>query len=273
MAFFDKFYANRSDPNLLKDIIGEGIFWDIAKLAQDDTSATLDKTTPAATTLTFSGAIPGVSDDDLIGGIAVVKNNNGVGRMFTIDDNTTTVITIDLTSALCESDETANFTTATAYVVKLWSPFRFLGYTENAELNDVPEYKDYITGIPEKKRAKKLVRRFPVVNMDIRTTGISLDEALLGAVDTNPSATNQSHLRVGSGSEGLEKYMFHAYDQFDEGAREIEFVLFNTLFIPNGPKQIETDADSWVIQPATIDILSEPRMGDEEDYYEIRRDK
>lgn len=277
MFFDDKFYANKSDPNLLKDIIGKGIFWNISKLAQDATSATLDKTVPATTTLTFAGAIttPGgvaIGIGDIVGGFAILTNDNGVGRVFPIDANTATVVTVDITAALSESDETANFTDG-PYVVKLWSPERFLGYTENAELNDVPELKDYIVNVPEEKKKKALVRRFPAVNLDVRTTGISLDEALLGAVDTNPTAVNQSHLRVGSASEGLDAFLFHAFDQFDEGAREIEFVLFNTLFIPNGPKQIETDADGWVIQPATIDILAEDRMGNTENLYEIRRDK
>lgn len=271
--FFPSFYTNKSDPNLLKDIIGKGIFWNLAILAQDDTAATLDKTIAAATTLTFAGAIPGVIASDLVGGIVVLTNNNGVGRAFPIDVNSTTVITFDITASEAESDETANFTTATSYVAKLWSPERFLGYSENAELADVPEYKDYIVNTPEEKKVKALIRRFPTVNLDVRTTGLSLDEALLGAVDTNPTAVNQSHLRVGSSSEGLQKYKWHGFDQFDEGNREIEFVLFNTNFLPTGPKQIETTSDGWVVQPATIDILAEPRMGNQENLYEIRRDK
>ena len=279
MAYFDtKFFSGRNDPALVRSVIGKSLYWWLRKEAQITTAATLDKTNPALTTLTFAGAITtpdgvAIADDDLIGGIVVLMNKNGVGRFFNIDDNTTTVVTIDITDSECESDETANFTTATSYNVKLWSPERFLGFTSDANLTNPPEYKDFVEGVPESRKTRALVRRFPGITMNVRTTDDSYDEAVYGMVETNPTATLKSHLRVGGASEGLGKYFFHGRDQLDQGNLEREIVVFNATIVPNGDTPLESGPDDWVVKSIMIDMFTEENCGIEENYFEVRREK
>ena len=279
MAYFGtKFFASRNDPAVVRSVIGKSLYWWIRKEAQITTSATLDKTIPAATTLTFSAVITAsdgtaIGNDDLIGGLVVILNNNGVGRFFTIDDNTTTAVTIDITASECESDETANFTTVTAYNVKLWSAERFLGFTSDATLTNPPEYKDFVEGVPESRKTRALVRRFPGITMNVRTTDDSYDEAVYGMADTNPAALLKSHLRIGGASEGLGKYFFHGRDQLDQGGFEREIVIFNSTIVPNGDTPLESGPDDWVVKSVMIDMFTEENCGIEENYFEIRREK
>ena len=268
--YFDEFYSGQSDPNLVKDIIGKSIYWWVRKQALGNTSATLNLTTPASAVLTFTGT--SFTVDELATGLVILTNDNGDGRFFSIASNTATSVTFDSTASECESDESGNLTDTNSYYIKIWSPERFLGYSENASMNDVPEYKDFIVEVPEKKIHKAMIRRFPMVSLDVRTTGISLLKAIYGMTEVNPSATLKEYLRVGAKSEGLENYLFHGKDLYNEDGKEIEFVLFNTLFIANGEMPMEATADSWLTIPAMIDILSEELCGSEEDYYEIRKE-
>ena len=280
MAVWNKFYENKSDPQLLKDIIGKGMFWYLRKLVTDDIEGKLydESPPPAYRLIEFIAPFSGIEENDLIGSLVCLTNNNGVGRYFSIIANYKWTIG-NLTGvkfnaiSLVETDEILNLTPNANYFIKIWSPERFIGYTELAQLTDIPEYKDYIVNVPEKKLKKGLIRRFPNVQMSMRTTGLSIYEAMLGAVDVNPSSVNRYYLRVGSNSPASGRYYVHGREQVDQGGKAREIVLFNTELIPNGATDIETDADTWVKVPLFIDILAEPRNGDTENYYELRYEK
>ena len=280
MAVWNKFYENKSDPQLLKDILGKGMFWYLRKLVTDDIEGKLydESPPPAYRLIEFIAPFSGIEENDLIGSLVCLTNNNGVGRYFSIIANAKWTIG-NLTGvkfnaiSLVETDEILNLTPNANYFIKIWSPERFIGYTELAQLTDIPEYKDYIVNVPEKKLKKGLIRRFPNVQMSMRTTGLSIYEAMLGAVDVNPSSVNRYYLRVGSNSPASGRYYLHGREQVDQGGKEREIVLFNTELIPNGATDIETDADTWVKVPLFIDILAEPRNGDTENYYELRYEK
>ena len=280
MAVWNKFYENKSDPQLLKDIIGKGMFWYLRKLVTDDIEGKLydESPPPAYRLIEFIAPFSGIEENDLIGSLVCLTNNNGVGRYFSIIANYKWTIG-NLTGvkfnaiSLVETDEILNLTPNANYFIKIWSPERFIGYTELAQLTDIPEYKDYIVNVPEKKLKKGLIRRFPNIQMSMRTTGLSIYEAMLGAVDVNPSSVNRYYLRVGSNSPASGRYYLHGREQVDQGGKAREIVLFNTELIPNGATDIETDADTWVKVPLFIDILAEPRNGDTENYYELRYEK
>jgi len=283
MAVWNKFYENKSDPQLLKDILGKGMFWYLRKLVADDFNARYDVVIAppfAFVTMRFPSPTAGIGTNELIGGLIAITNNNGQGRYFTITGNfgmdiigQNAKINALFNQSLCESDESFTFTNLAYYDIKVWSLERFIGYTELAQLTDIPEYKDYIVNVPEKKLKKGLIRRFPNVQMSMRTTGLSIYEAMLGAVDVNPSSVNRYYLRVGSNSPASGRYYVHGREQVDQGGKAREIVLFNTELIPNGATDIETDADTWVKVPLFIDILAEPRNGDTENYYELRYEK
>ena len=134
-TLYEGFFTGTTDSDLNRGFIGDRSDFFLSKIMNAYVTGTSSLTSLSAVTFTpTSGEWVGTSAtvSDYVGGFLFIQNDDGLGVVLDIAVSTAgsaPVFTVDLTDSFFGRDESANFTTATAYTFHVVSARRYLGYT------------------------------------------------------------------------------------------------------------------------------------------------
>jgi hypothetical protein len=189
-----RFYTGQSDPNLRKDdLIKSGDIY--VQVLEYSGTATLDLTTPAAATFSFTAPSNAVADAyNSVGNNLEIYTDDAVVAITKITDTAVTsdtcVITFDATAAVYRSDGStdieSDLTDTEDYSIRVWTPTKstdgmsgaygkYLGWQQSLSTNIEDTYAMLKIDIPRQLKDKALVERV------ITATGAS---NMVASIDT-----------------------------------------------------------------------------------------
>jgi hypothetical protein len=269
MAIGTIFYGSKSDVNLGKDAMLESGDLFVRKFHYVGT-ATMG--TPGATaTLTIST----VFETDFFNSVAAncyIVDDNGVVCAVAVDDtsvtSTTTVVTVDTTSAYLESDGTTpgSFTGSATYNIYLKTPTaasdefsglygKYLGYVTAFSLENTENYANVKINIPKKKVLEGLVEREMALTGEIKTmTGVDTLDAILTSASYGDTTGNVYSRGIGS-NPGARPYYELTFVSNDSNNRRVVWRFLKGQFSANGA--IDLLAEDYKMIPFSFSLFAD----------------
>lgn len=267
------FYTAKNDVQLANDIVSESAdTWVRENETPADNNGTLNTTVPAVAVLTPDTS-PVWTDDELIGFLLVLGNDNDSADEFIVADNIATTLTVDLTSDVNTNDKSANFTNSGSYGFKLFGIEQFVGFTMgDDEFNDEEEKKEYKVGIPRRRIREDLVERVVTLVENIRTSGAGIFQSVHNLDNTDSNATY--YVLKGSSNPGdkPEFYITLKNQSVDGKNRLLNLVWAN--FTPNGARIPGGGDTEYETIPVMMNANADPLRADNDgDMFSIRIEK
>ena len=258
------FYTSETDPQLAKDIVSQSADVYIMPKHEIDTDSNgvMDKSTPAATTITpATTPSPAWTIDELIGNIVVLQDDNGNAWEFVIADNTATAFTIDLTSDVHGNDHSAAYTDTATFEFWIWDAEEFLGWTEgNDEFTDEDETKQFKKGVPRDMVREDLLENMVTLATVVRTPGYGVLKLANNLDDADSNATY--HVLTKGGNPPPRPFFYVILKNRNVNADDQQLRLYMTQCKTNGSRQVG-GGDDYETLPLIFTCNADSLRGDE----------
>jgi hypothetical protein len=263
------FFSSKNDNALAEEIISKSV--DVLIMENDspaDSLGVLDKTVPATATFTPATS-PAWTDDEKIGQLVAIQDDNDNAHEFVVADNVATNFTVDLTSDINGDDQSANYTDTVSYEFILWGTEQYIGDTDENNFNDEEENKEFLVGVPRKRRREDLLQRTVTLETIIR----QVKAGILKAVHNLKDDSNSTYWVLRAGSDPSSKPRYYIILQNINVVGKVQQLrLLWTTIKSNGARVLGGGEDYEQI-PAMITVDSLPISLEDQDYYYVRNEK